>query len=104
VTEECSLCFDVINSNDEFYEITWGIGRVCEICLTFFNLEKIEKMVHVFSVARGRFGFFEEQIPLIKDILKDYAYKLRTEALIDINDLYNRIATTAKKLGLKSLF
>lgn len=96
----------MINLGCNYYEITWGIGRVCEICLTFFSKDNIEKIVQVFNVARGRFGIFEDQLIFIKDILRNFAHQLRAEVQkqIDVNELYSRIATTARGIGLRPLY
>ena len=74
---ECSICFGKIDSDLNVYNPKFSVGRVCENCSKYFNVEDMEILVHVFNVARGAFKGEKDGLTRVKDILYDVQSSLK---------------------------
>ncbi len=106
LTLECNVCFDEINRDENLYKGVTSVGYVCEECQLFFSKGSLEIIMHVTNVNRGRFGIIEDQLILIKGILREMNILLRENIRNQINyiRLNEQIELRAKEQGLNLIF
>jgi len=75
--DECSICFEKIDSYFNIYNPKFSVGLVCENCSKYFNVEDMEILAHVFNVARGAFKGEKDDLIRVKDVLYDVQSMLK---------------------------
>ena len=75
--DECSICFEKINSYSGVYDSKFSVGAICENCNTCFNDKEKEILIHIFNVARGAFKGEDDDLTRVKDVLYDVQSALK---------------------------
>jgi len=101
--KECSICFEQIRNHSHNYKPKFSIGLICRKCIRNFTPQENEIIIHAFNIARGIFQINEKNNRIIKDVLFDVFYELKTKINrpFNLQLVFQKILLRSQVYGLK---